>query len=85
MTVLVLPLREPDIEHPTPTRQAPMTLATCTPIESASLRRTRARDVEAFHAVQASRPLRPPPYKFEQRARTPAELEAIADRKRGIA
>jgi hypothetical protein len=53
-------------------------------IDAADLRRNRTRDVEALHAMQATRPLKPPPYRFEGSRLSPAAVEARADRKRGL-
>jgi hypothetical protein len=52
--------------------------------EAHELKRDLPRDVEALHAVQATRPLKPPPYRFEGSRLSPAAVEAKADRKRGL-
>ena len=53
-------------------------------LDSAELRRNRTRDIAALHAMQASRPLKPPPYRFQGSRLSPAAVEARADRKRGL-
>ncbi len=47
-------------------------------------RRKRAEDAAAFDAVCAARPLKPPPYNFEQRRVTAAELALRADVRAGL-
>lgn len=53
-------------------------------IEAQELIRDRPRDVAALHAMQAARPLKPPPYDFGPVRRCAAKIEARADKKRGI-
>lgn len=46
--------------------------------------RDRQEAVEALHAMQAARPLRPPPCNFAQRQRSAAALALQADKRAGV-
>ena len=53
-------------------------------IEAQEERRNRPRDVALLHAMQAARPLKPPPHNFGPRRSTAAAVEARADYRRGM-
>lgn len=53
-------------------------------LEATADRRNRDRDVEALHHMQASRPLKPPPYSFGPRVTRVAMLAVREDRKAGV-
>lgn len=59
-------------------------MKTMQPNTGSAERALLARDLVALLAVQASRPLRPPPYDFGRMRLSPAASEARADRKRGL-
>lgn len=53
-------------------------------IEARELKRNLPRDVAALHAMQASRPLRPPPHDFGPVRTRGAALAVREDRKAGV-
>lgn len=52
--------------------------------EALELKRNRPRDVAALHAMQAARPLKPPPHDFGERRPVAALIAVREDRKAGI-
>ncbi len=53
-------------------------------LEYLELKRDRPRDVAALHAMQAARPLKPPPYEFGERRPVAGLLSVREDRKAGV-
>ncbi len=53
-------------------------------IEAQEIKRNRPRDVAALHALQAARPLKPPPYNFGPARGRAALLAVREDRKAGV-
>ncbi len=65
------------------TREKVANLALVT-YEALELKRNRPRDVAALHAMQAARPLKPPPYEFGERRPVAGLLSVREDRKAGV-
>jgi hypothetical protein len=58
--------------------------ATAPVLEATTDRRNRDRDLAALKALQASRPLKPPPYAFGPRVTRAGLLAVREDRKAGV-